>query len=114
MVHNAIAYHLLTDAQSVPEQRLQGNFPLSIYIKHNATWYGIWPVWVNCPSCVTSQLLEPPASLLVGCGEKLKIPWLGVITVQQQLKHHQHYSHPKPKHSTVLATRKKIDFGIPA
>lgn len=43
----AIAHHLPTGAQPVPQ--------------HDATWYrtSLGSPGVNCPSCVTSQLLVP-------------------------------------------------------
>ena len=61
-MHNAIAHHLLTDAQSVPEQWPLASFPPSLYTEHDIIWYGIslWPVGVSCPGCVLSQLLVPP------------------------------------------------------
>ena len=60
-MHNAIAHHSLTDAQSVPEQQPPASFPPSLNTGHDVTCYGIpnWPVWVRCPGCVPSQLLMP-------------------------------------------------------
>ena len=62
VMHNAIAHHLPTDAQLVPEQRSPPRpAPPSLYTRHDVTWYGIplWPVWVSCPGCVLCQLLVP-------------------------------------------------------
>ena len=46
----------------------------SVYTEHDVIWYGtsLWPVWVSCPSCVSSQV----PMHLAGQHEKLKSPWL--------------------------------------
>ena len=62
-MHNTIAYHSLTEAQTVPEQRcVLGHLPPSLYAEHDVLWCGIslWPVWVSCPGCAPSQLLVHP------------------------------------------------------
>ena len=64
VMHNAIAHHVPTDAQLVPEQQYAPPpppTPPSLYTGHDVTWYGIplWPVGVSCPGCVPSQLLVP-------------------------------------------------------
>ena len=58
----------------------------------------------------------PPASLLVGWGEKQKSPWLWVSPAQQERKHPWVIStvfSTDPNHSPILATVKKIN-SIPA
>ena len=63
-----------------------------------------------------NSLCPPPASSLVGWGEKQKNPWLCVSPAQQQLKHpcviNTVFS-TNPKHSPIQATVKKIN-SIPA
>ena len=63
VMHNAIAHHLPTDTQLVPEQRSTppSKLPSSLYTGHDVIWYRIslWPVWVSCPGCVPSQFLVP-------------------------------------------------------
>ena len=60
MMHNAIVHHPLTDAKAVHEQWQSppANSP-SFIVQHDATWYEIslWPLWISCPGCVSSQLL---------------------------------------------------------
>lgn len=64
-MHNAIAHHLLTDAQAVPKYWPPDSFGPSSCSGHDITWYGVplWPVCVSYLSCVYSQLLVPPAFL---------------------------------------------------
>ena len=63
VMHSAIAHHLPTDAQLVPEQRTATPRPTppGFIVQHDVPWYGIfvWPVWDSCPSHVPSQLLVP-------------------------------------------------------
>ena len=76
VVHNAIAHHTLTGAQTIPEPWCPPvNFP-SLYTGRDVIWYGIplWLIWVNCPCCVPSQLLMYPKPPLAGQCEKLKSP----------------------------------------
>ena len=75
-MHDAIAHHLPTDAQPVPEQRPPRPASPSLCTEHDVTWYGmsLWPVWVSCPGCAPSQLLvhlQPSQSAEHG---KLKSP----------------------------------------
>ena len=84
---------------------------------HHMVWNIPWVSWGQlfwlCPlptSCA------PPASLLVGWGEKKERPCLSVSPAQQELKHpcviNTVYS-TNPKHSPTLATMEKIN-PIPA
>jgi len=70
------AHHLLTDAQSVPEQQqLPGQLPPAWVSSHDVMCYGIslWPVEVSCPGSAPSRFLVPaPALLLAAQCEKLK------------------------------------------
>ena len=76
VMHNAIAHHPLTDAQPVPEQQPPASFPPRLYTEHDVLWYGrsLWPVWVTVLAVSPPSFLCPPASSLVGWGEKLKSP----------------------------------------
>ena len=80
VMHNAIAHHLLTDAQLVPEQRSTPSRPTppSLYTGHDVTWYGI-PLLTSLGQlpwlCPLPTSCAPPAFLLAG-HEKLKNPSL--------------------------------------
>ena len=59
----SLTHHQRTDAQPVPRQwPTPARFPLSLYAEHDIVWYGIslWPAWISCPGCVSSQLLVHP------------------------------------------------------
>lgn len=52
MMHNAIAYHLLTNIQFKPEQQLPPPVNSThLCTGHGILWYGIYLclVWVSCP-----------------------------------------------------------------
>ena len=71
VMHNAIAHHLLTDAQLVPEQQTLSVQLPPVYIP-GMTSHMVWNTplvfWVSCSGCVPSQLLVP---LQPSC-------WLGI------------------------------------
>lgn len=75
-MHNALAYHLLTDAQLVPKQWSpslpQPILPVFI-VPHCVIWYrmSFGPVWVSCPGSVPSQLLVHPQVHTQGVWEHL-------------------------------------------
>lgn len=116
---------LLTTCQLMPSQSPSSGQPthptpwptLPIFIAlHNAVWYRIYllPVWVSCPSYVNFPgSCAPPAFSMAGQYVKLKGPWFSVSTAQKQLKHQCGVSIIlilNPDHSTIPATRKKINF----
>lgn len=58
-MYDAIIHHLLTCAQTLPEQQSLASSPLSLYPEQGVIGYGIsfGPVRVNCTGCISSQLL---------------------------------------------------------
>ena len=116
-MHSAMTHHLLTDAQPVPEQQSQspGQQP-PVYIPSITSYCMEYP-FGQFVSAVMAML--PPSflctSFLAEHG-KLQSPWLSVSTAQQQLKHQCIINIMlilNPKHSTIPATRKKIN-SVPA
>ena len=109
-MHNAIAHHPLTDARAA--MRPSQPTPPYLYTGHDVPWYGIplWLVRVSCPGYAPSQLL---VHLLAGRAWETE---KSLSATQQQLNHERVINSiltPNPKHSTVPATKKKIN-SIPA
>ena len=117
VMHNAIAHLLPTDAQLVPKQRSsdpsQPHSPQFMYwtwchMARNIALASLGQLSWLCPlptSCA------PPAFLLAG-HEKLKNPWLGLNATGDNWKHQCVINILlilNPKHSTIPATRKKIN-----
>ena len=83
-----------------------------LYTEHDVPWYGIplWLVRVGCPGYAPSQLL---VHLLAGRAWETE---KSLSATQQQLNHERVINSIltlNPKHSTVPATKKKIN-SIPA
>lgn len=107
---NIIAYLLQASTHPIQKQQLAlllANSP-SLYIGHKVLWYGIslCPVWVSCTGCAPSQLLVCLHAGSAWEAEK-------TLTAQQQLKLQLTISiilSLNPKLSTLLATKKKINY----
>ena len=116
VMHNAIAHHLLTNVQPDPEQCLSLPSAISPQFYCWARCHVVWDI----PLVTLGQLSSlcplpapgaPPAPLLSELHEKQNSPWLCASTVLQ-LKHRCVITTvftPNPKHSTIPATRRKIN-----
>ena len=71
VMHNAIAHHPLTDAQTAIRH------PSSLYTERDVIWYGIslWLVRVSCSALLPPSFLH--TCLLAEHG-KLESPWLKI------------------------------------
>jgi len=98
VMHNAIAHHLLTDAQPVPQQRLP-SWPASPrfirwvwhHMVRNILFASLGQLCWLCPLPISHAL---PTFSLAGQHEKMKSPWL--LRTKTSVCY-QHYSHPKSK-----------------
>ena len=97
MMHNAIAHHLLTDAQVAihPSQPS----PPSLYTEQDILWYGIplWLVRVSNSGCASSQLL---VHLLAGRAWETEksLTWdKRYLATTKTSGCYQHYPHTKSK-----------------
>lgn len=73
LMHNAVARHLLADAQTVPKQSCCPCSPHPSWlprfiVQHEARWCGtpLWLAWAGCPVCPL-QLLVPESPCWQGC-----------------------------------------------
>lgn len=114
---NTIAYHTLTDAQSVPDKQLAAPDQPSLYTDHEMLHGMEYPFGTF--RCAVLAVLPP--SFLCTCllpeHGKLKNPGLRVSTAQQ-LPKYQCVTNIililNPKHSTVPAAWKKSNSPTPA
>lgn len=114
--------HQQTNVQLVSKQRLTlERLPTSFIDEHDKNsmipWISLWPVGVNCPSCVPSKPRAHPQPTLCGVqSEEQRRPRRCASTSQEKLKHLCVINIVlvmNPKSSTVRAAVKQAN-SIPA
>ena len=88
MIHNAIAHHLLTNAQSIPEQQSPPDPGQPPNFNFAAGCHMVWDIplssWGQLSWVFPLPAPDAPlTSSLAGWCEKLKSPWLSVSTALQ-------------------------------
>lgn len=101
-MYDAIIHHLLTYAQTAPQQQSPASFPLSLYPEQDVIGYGIsyGSVRVSCAGCISSQLLvcsSPLTGEVVLEAEKSLSQSKYCLAAAKTLVCQQHYSHLKSK-----------------
>lgn len=117
LMHNAVARHLLADAQTVPKQSCCpcSPHPSWLPLSYCSAWrQATWDTalaslgWL---SCVSPPAPGPWFPLLTGLHEELKCPGLCASTALQQLKHRSFINTvfiKNSKHGTIPSATKKI------
>lgn len=113
-MHNEIALHQLTDAQTVPEQQLPTSTSQLFFFQHDIIWHGtsLWPVWVICPGVsppsflCTSSLITGEA---VGEAQKSLNQCKQFSATTEKCVYYHHYFSHKSKTQLIPDTMKKIN-----